>query len=215
VWGVRYYLLMIAVVALVGGCGKTEEMAPDSEAPDEAPLHFLPMAEEKPDPPKTTKTCYWCKEEIKVAALVCKHCTSKDPDYSPPVNTIPIVEKAIRESLKKPTGELTVADLASVTVLNLNETKITDAGLKEVAKMQNLTTLALGYAEITDAGLKEVAKLQKLRNLELSFTEITDAGLKELAKLQNLRDLGLYSCSRTTYEGRAELRKALPRCKID
>jgi hypothetical protein len=25
--------------------------------------------------------CHWCKEEIKAAALVCKHCGSKDPDH--------------------------------------------------------------------------------------------------------------------------------------
>jgi hypothetical protein len=209
----KQVLLMIAVVALVG-CGEKKEMALPSEEAPEAPLHVPPMAEEKPDPPKTTKTCYWCKEEIKVAALVCKHCTSKDPDYSPPVNTIPIVEKAIRESLKKPTGELTVADLASVTVLNLAETKITDAGLKEVAKMQNLTGLSLGYTEITDAGIKELAKLQNLTSLSLSYSyNITDAGLKDIAKLQKLKVLFLYRTN-VTDAGVAELQKALPNCDI-
>ena len=77
----------------------------------------------------------------------------------------PIVEEAIRKSLEKPEGQLTKADLAKVTRLDLNDTQITDAGLTEVAKLQQLTRLYLDYTKITDAGLKDVAKLQKLTTL--------------------------------------------------
>ena len=45
-----------------------------------------------------------------------------------------IVEKAVRKELKKPEGQLTVADLAKVTVLGLTASKSTDVGLKEVAQ---------------------------------------------------------------------------------
>ena len=38
----------------------------------------------------------------------------------------PIVEKAIREELKKPTGEFTEADLEKVTKLNLENNKLTE-----------------------------------------------------------------------------------------
>ena len=55
-----------------------------------------------------------------------------------------------------------------------------------MAKLQKLEALNLNGTKITDAGLKEVAKLQKLEQLDLDDTQITDAGLKELAKLQNL-----------------------------
>ena len=66
----------------------------------------------------------------------------------------PIVEKAIRKQIKKPTGELTEADLVKVTDVLLNGTQITDAGLKEVAKLQKLTKLNLTYTRnITDEGL--------------------------------------------------------------
>jgi len=103
----------------------------------------------------------------------------------------PIVEKAIRNhfSVEKPTGELTKADLKRVTSLDLEDSKITDAGLKEVAKLQKLEYLALRATKITDAGHKEVAKLEKLRNLSLYSTKVTRAGV-------------------------AELSKALPKCKI-
>tara|TARA_B110000438_G_scaffold115787_1_gene113399 strand:+ start:169 stop:540 length:372 start_codon:yes stop_codon:yes gene_type:complete len=70
----------------------------------------------------------------------------------------PIVEKAIRKSLKMPTGELTKADLEKVTALDLFNTQITDSGLKELAKSQNLETLSLINTKITDEGAAELKK---------------------------------------------------------
>jgi len=156
-----------------------------------------------------------------------------------PLITNPIVEKAIRKELKKPTRELTKADLAKVTllslddgpkitdadlkelaklqqlkVLNLGDTEITDVGLKEVAKLQQLTHLWLYNTPITDAGLKELAKLQKLELLVLGDTKITDAGLKELAKFKQLKGLILVG-TKITKAGVAELKKALPKCRIE
>ena len=94
----------------------------------------------------------------------------------------PFVEKAVRESLEKPEGEITEADLAKVPYLNLSNTKITDAGLKEMAKFKNLKILDLSSTQITDAGLKELAKLQNLGILELYSTKITGVGVAELKK---------------------------------
>ena len=90
--------------------------------------------------------------------------------------------------LKKPTGKFapppkfTKVELASVTRLDLRDTKVADAGLKEVAKLQKLERLGLDNTQITDAGLKEVAKLQKLEELNLNNTQITAAGVAELQK---------------------------------
>ena len=95
----------------------------------------------------------------------------------------PIVEKAVRKSLEKPEGELTEADLAKVTSLQLPYGyKITDLSLKEVAKLQQLIFLSLRYTPITDVGLKEVAKLERLEYLYLSDTQVTEAGVVELRK---------------------------------
>jgi hypothetical protein len=70
----------------------------------------------------------------------------------------PIVEKAIRAELEKPTGELTKADLEKVTFLYLGNTKINDAGLKELAKLQQLKSLFLVSTQITEAGVAELKK---------------------------------------------------------
>ena len=130
-----------------------------------------------------------------------------------PLIANPIVEKAIRESLEKPEGELTKAELQKLTFLYLDATKITDAGLKEVAKLQKLEALVLDHTKITDAGLKEVAKLKRLKTLGLWNTKITDAGLKDIAKLKQLTELYLTD-TQVTKAGVAELKKALPNCDI-
>ena len=66
------------------------------------------------------------------------------------------VEKAIRESLKMPEGELAKVDLEKVTVLYLTNPDITDVGLKELVKLQELKELWLGGIKITDAGVDEL-----------------------------------------------------------
>ena len=100
----------------------------------------------------------------------------------------PVVEESVRESLKKPEGELTEADLVKVTELILTLTQITDAGLKDVAKLEKLKYLDLAFTKTTDEGLREVAKLQKLEVLWLRGTKVTKAGVAELKKaLPNCR----------------------------
>ena len=90
-----------------------------------------------------------------------------------------------------------------------------DERLKEVSKLQNLTHLYLHTTKITDDGLKELAKLQQLQQLNLMFpAQITDEGLKEMAKLQKLEWLSLTG-TKVTEAGVAELKKALPNCRID
>ena len=131
-----------------------------------------------------------------------------------PLIADPYFEKVIRLHIKKPTGELTKADLEKVRRLSLFNTQITDAGLKEVAKLNRLSWLDLQGTKITDAGLKEVAKLQNLTRLVLSNTQITDAGLKELVKCKQLREL-YPRFSKVTKAGIEQLQKALPKCEVD
>ena len=72
----------------------------------------------------------------------------------------------------------------------------------------------MNNSKVTDAGLKEVAKLKKLERLYLRDTQITDAGLKEVAKLNQLSYLDLQACLKITDAGLAKLQKALPKCTI-
>jgi len=88
-----------------------------------------------------------------------------------PVNIAdPIVEKAIRSKLKKPTGELTEADYEKVRYLNLEDYSLTD--VKGLEKLTQLKNLYLSGNELTD-----VKDLERLTNpsKELSL----DNGSKE------------------------------------
>ena len=55
--------------------------------------------------------------------------------------------------------------------------------------------------------------MEKVIFLNLQLTKVTDEGLKEVAKLQNLKVLTLQE-TKITGAGVAELKKALPNCKI-
>ena len=101
---------------------------------------------------------------VMMGVVVLVGCGEKNDPNTGVVNpekliTDPIVEKAVRKSLKKPEGELTEADLAKVTLLNLQNTKATDAGLKEVAKLQQLELLYLSDTNVTEAGVAELKKV--------------------------------------------------------
>ncbi len=155
---------------------------------------------------------------VMMAAVVLVGCSNDTRKAAPdPADekliTDPIVEKAVRKKLEKPTGELNGADFEKVTDLKLDRTQITDSGLKELTNMRNLTEIGLQDTKITDSGLKELTKLQKLTTLGLSDTKITDEGLKEVAKLQELALLTLRG-PQVTKAGVAELKKALPNCRI-
>jgi hypothetical protein len=97
------------------------------------------------------------------------------------------IEAAIRKELKKPTGELTQADLEKVTYLNLGGNQLTS--VKGLEKLTQLKKLFLGYNYLTD--VKDLEKLNQLKNLYLrSNRSLTKAQIDEL-------------------------QKALPNCKID
>ena len=55
--------------------------------------------------------------------------------------------------------------------------------------------------------------MQQLKSLIVNSTKITDAGLKDIAKLKQLTELYLTD-TQVTKAGVAELKKALPKCKI-
>ena len=68
----------------------------------------------------------------------------------------PIVEKAIRKSLKKPAGELTKADLEKVTELSLSDNKLTEVpkGLKKLTQLEFLGLK--GNPDLTQARIDQL-----------------------------------------------------------
>jgi len=127
-----------------------------------------------------------------------------------PLITNPIVEKAIRKSLKKPTGELTEADLEKVTELDLRYKQLTS--VTGLGKLTQLTFLDLRGNQLTN--VKGLEKLTQLTRLYLTLNQLTDVkGLEKLTKLERL--VLMYNPDLTKAQ-MAELKKALPqpKCQI-
>ena len=96
-------------------------------------------------------------------------------------------EYAIRETLKKPEGELTKADLEKLTYLTLHRNRLTELP-KSLEELTQLTHLWLNSNQLTN-----VNGLEKLTRLKVLCLDYNPA----LTKAQI-----------------AELQKALPKCEI-
>jgi len=126
---------------------------------------------------------------MKQILLICAVVTLVGGCGGKPLISDPIVEKAIREELKKPTGELTKADLEKVTLLILSYTELTEVP-KELENLTQLRKLYLWNNKLTD--VKGLEKFTKLERLNLSGNQLTELP-KGLEKLTQLRSLHLGS----------------------
>ncbi len=82
-------------------------------------------------------------------------------------------------------------DLNRLVILDMRDTKVSDAGLKQLAG-RAFHELMIPQAARTDLGLKHyLAAIAPSDNLDLFSWRISDEGLKELAKLKGLKHLDL------------------------
>jgi hypothetical protein len=75
--------------------------------------------------------------------------------------------------------------------LDLSNSLVTDAGMRELRGLRQLRKLSLWGTRITDAGVESLRGLTELEDLDLGGTRISDAGLKSLAGLAKLTSLRL------------------------
>jgi Leucine-rich repeat (LRR) protein len=90
-----------------------------------------------------------------------------------------------------------------------------DRNVEYLALFEKLEKLYVEDTYLTDEGLQHLHKLKSLRELDCSWNKhITDGGVKFLAKLTQLKSLDV---SRTAIspQGLEELRRALPKTKVD
>ena len=124
-----------------------------------------------------------------------------------------VIEAAIRKAAKKPTGELTKADLEKVTRLHTlngwySKNQLTD--VKGLEKLTQLKSLYLSQNKLTD--VKGLEKLTQLTELHLGGNKLTN--VKGLEKLDRLKRLYLNFNPALTKAQIEELQKALPKCLI-
>ncbi len=87
------------------------------------------------------------------------------------------------------------------------------AGLPEFWPYDRIESICLVMANITPKTASDLGSLRSLQSLSLTATNVTDSDLEQLSRLVNLQVLYLND-TRTTAQGRAKLRKALPNCRI-
>jgi internalin A len=97
-----------------------------------------------------------------------------------PLIADPIVDKAIREKLKKPTGKFTEADLKKIKNLNLRDKGLTD--IRSLTGLSGLEVLSLGNNKVKD--LSVLKHLRELKELRLDGNQLTNIDtLPELDQL--------------------------------
>lgn len=97
----------------------------------------------------------------------------------------------------------------SVVAMELQQTRVTDAGLAALAPFVKLRNLQLQNTALSDAGLVHVGKVASLEVVNLYGTGVSDAGLQHLAPLKHLKKVYLWQ-SQVTEEGASQLRAAVP-----
>ncbi len=99
--------------------------------------------------------------------------------------------------------------------LGLPGTVLTESGVTALANLSTLSRLELVLYQVSDDQLRRLAPLQKLTILWLVIgVPVSDAGLEHLRPLTNLKILGLLK-TQVTAAGVAKLQQALPNCKIE
>ena len=119
-----------------------------------------------------------------------------------------VIEEAIRKAARKPTGELTKADLEKVTELDLRHKGLTS--VEGLEKLRQLEKLILSGNQLTD--VKGLEKLTQLKSLYLLSNQLTE--VKGLEKLTQLKSLFLIHNPELTKAQIDQLQKALPKCWI-
>ncbi|WP_395736792.1 c-type cytochrome domain-containing protein [Prosthecobacter sp.] len=98
--------------------------------------------------------------------------------------------------------------------VDLSRSQITDAAADTLAKMANLERLHLENTKITDAGLAKLGALQNLEYLNIYGTKTTDGGIAKLASAKDLKKLFVWETG-VTQAGAKALEGQVPGLKVN
>jgi internalin A len=99
--------------------------------------------------------------------------------------------------------------LKALQILDLNETAITNDGLKRLSGLP-VIIIGLRKTPITDAGLAHLIKLQELTTINLASTKVTRKGLMSLQVLPKLRVIHIRNIELSSTD-LGELHNAMPK----
>jgi Leucine-rich repeat (LRR) protein len=158
----------------------------------------------------------------------------RDDNRLKPIQEISFAGLKVTDKSLKPLAELT-----SLDVLSVEDTRVTDSGFRNIVKLENLGSIriarsnvssgVLGHLsglagleslmvddlQLTDIDLSQIRNLTKLHTLDLGATQITDEGLKNIGQwYPKLKVLKLLT-NRVSAAGIQVLREALPAAEIE
>eukprot|EP00210_Caulerpa_lentillifera_P003761 g3593.t1 len=90
-------------------------------------------------------------------------------------------------------GLTSLSNLTNLKSINLSDTFISNGSLEHICKLSSLTRLNLGCCEISDEGLAKITSLVNLQDLDLDSRELTDESMPYLSTLTMLTKLDLFS----------------------
>lgn len=105
-----------------------------------------------------------------------------------------IVAIDLRASWAGDSDLASLAEVPTLTRLDLSETRISDHGLRQLKTAPMIADLNLRYAElITDEGISALKNWKHLARLNIEGTKITDSALEQLSTLTSLQALNIGS----------------------
>lgn len=108
-----------------------------------------------------------------------------------------------------------ICHLPELRRVSVSRSHITDKGVKTLASLPMLEMLDVEYTvTITDKCIPDLRRMKKLRQLKIAHSRITSATVKDLKQMKQLEEL-VYSKNNFNLKDVAELKKSLPKCKIE
>ena len=177
--GVYVALFGALTVALVTSSACEEPPKPTAAKPSATPA-ALPSAAPSAEPEKKVKKK-----------------PRKKPEDCPKGNVVkfddPKVEEAVRFKLQKAQGDITKAELGTLSSLNLSQLPVDELDICLFPHMKSLKELFLGRGNLDD--LSPISELTKLESLRASMNRVRDiTPLAKMTKMDRL-DLGLTQIS--------------------
>lgn len=96
-------------------------------------------------------------------------------------------------------------EIDSLHELILDDSQVTDAGIRHLPVMPHLSFFSASKTRVTDESLPLFARGGNLESLRLDGTSVTDVGLQSVGEMKALRSLSLWRCP-VTDEGLAHLK---------
>ena len=72
---------------------------------------------------------------------------------------------------------------SNLTWINLRNTKVSDAGLKQLGKLQYLQYINLSGTQVSDKGISALASIKSLNEIYLWNSKVTESELENLGHL--------------------------------